>query len=85
MTTTKAYKEISDGHSPLADNLRSVQTLLQNLLQQHAITKELCDRLYPKMNKLELAHFHGLPKVHKVKFSFSFFLLSYILYLCFIA
>jgi hypothetical protein len=82
MTTTKAYKEIEDGrHSPLADNLRSVQTLLQNLLQQRAITKELYDKLYPKMNNLELAHFHGLPKVHKVKFLFFLLLcLSYILY-----
>jgi hypothetical protein len=84
MTTTKAYQEIADGHSPLADNLRTVETLIQNLLQQHAITKELYDKLYPKMNNLELAHFHGLPKVHKVKF-LSFYLLSYILNLCFIA
>ena len=46
MSTTKAYQEISDGHSPLVDNLRSVQTLLHYLLQQHAITKELYDRLF---------------------------------------
>jgi len=39
MTTTKAYKEIADGHSPLADNLSSVQTLLQNFLQQGALIK----------------------------------------------
>jgi hypothetical protein len=80
VTTTKAYKEISDDHSPLADNLRSVQTLLQNLVQQHVITKELYDKLYANMNKLELAHFHGLPKVHKVNcFLFSFCLLFYML------
>jgi hypothetical protein len=79
MTTTKAYKEIPGGHSPLADNLRSVQTLLENLLQQGAIDKDLYDKLYPKMNKLELAHFHGLPKVHKV-ISFFFFSLCPILY-----
>jgi hypothetical protein len=82
MTTTKAYQEITDGHSPLADNLRSVQTLLDNLLQQGAIDQDLYDKLYPKMDKLELAHFHGLPKVHKV---ISFFLMSYILFLSFIA
>jgi hypothetical protein len=79
MTTTKAYKEIADSHSPLADNLSSVQTLLQNLLQQGAINQDLYDKLYPKMNKLELAHLHGLPKVHKVC-KFVFFLLLYILY-----
>jgi hypothetical protein len=82
MTTTKAYQEIPGGHSPLADNLRSVQTLLDNLLQQGAIDQDLYDKLYPKMDKLELAHFHGLPKVHKV---ISFFLMSYILFLSFIA
>ena len=71
MSTTKAYEEIPGGHSPLVDNLRSVQTLLHYLLQHHAITKELYDRLYPKMNKLELAHFHGLPKIHKVNLIFS--------------
>ena len=73
MATTKAYEEIADGHSPLADNLHTVQTLLQNLLQQKAITKELHDKLQPKMNNLESAHFHGLPKVHKVNRLFSSF------------
>ena len=67
MRTTKAYREITNNQSPLADNLQTVQNLLPDLLQQKAITKELHDKLYPKMNKLELAHFHGLPKVHKVK------------------
>ena len=67
MATTKAYREITNNQSPLADNLQTVQNLLTDLLQQKAITKELHDKLYPKMNKLELAHFHGLPKVHKVK------------------
>jgi hypothetical protein len=66
MHSTKAYQEITDGHSPLADSLCAVQTLLQNLLQQKTISKELYNKLYPKMNKLELAHFHGLPKIHKV-------------------
>jgi len=72
MNTTKAYKEITDGHCPLLDNLRAVQTLLDNLLQQKAITKDLYDKLYPKITKLELAHFHGLPKVHKVNYCFCF-------------
>ncbi|CAF4117108.1 unnamed protein product [Adineta steineri] len=66
MHTTKAYKAITDGHCPLPENLNAVQSLLGNLLQRKAITKELYDKIYPKINKLELAHFHGLPKVHKV-------------------
>jgi hypothetical protein len=66
MATTKAYTEITDGHCPIADNLRSVQNLLQERLQKGRITKDLYDRLYPKMNTLELPHLHPLPKVHKV-------------------
>jgi hypothetical protein len=81
MTTTKAYKEIADGHCPLADNLNAVQTLLQHLLQQKEITKELYDKLYPEMNKLELAHFHGLPKVHKV---ICLFFLNIIIFFVFV-
>jgi hypothetical protein len=68
MATTKAYKQITDGHCPLNDNLHAVQTLLDYLLQKDPprITKDLYDKLYPKMNTLELPHFHPLPKVHKV-------------------
>jgi hypothetical protein len=73
MATTKAYQEITDGHCPLADNLRATQTLLNYLLNQEAITKEQHDKLLPNLNKLELAHLHALPKVHKVKLSFFFF------------
>ncbi|CAF4429349.1 unnamed protein product, partial [Adineta steineri] len=58
MNTTKAYKAITDGHCPLLENLNAVQSLLGNLLQRKAITKELYDKIYPKINKLELAHFH---------------------------
>lgn len=73
MKTTKAYTQIKDNRSPLADSLHVVQTLLQDLLQRNAITKELYNRLNPKIDKLELAHLHGLPKVHKVTSSFFCF------------
>lgn len=75
MATTKAYQEITDGHCPLADNLRATQTLLNYLFSQRAITKEQHNKLLPDLNQLELAHLHALPKVHKVKL-FSFILLS---------
>jgi hypothetical protein len=68
MATTEAYQEIKDGHSPLADNLHAVQTLLTYLVNQKAITKKQQGKLLPKLKTLELAHFHGLPKVHKVRF-----------------
>ena len=66
MATTEAYVEIPGHRSPLADNLRAVQVLLDYLVSQKAITKVQHDKLLPNLNTLELAHFHGLPKVHKV-------------------
>ena len=71
MDTTEAYQEIIDGHSPLADTLRAVQSLLSYLVSKKAITKAQQDKLLPNLNRLELAHFHGLPKVHKVSLTFS--------------
>jgi hypothetical protein len=67
MVTTKAYEEISTGHCPLADNFNAVMKLLNHLLKEGALTKKQHDKLSPKPDTLELAHFHGLPKVHKVK------------------
>lgn len=66
MTSTKAYEEISSDQCPLVDSLRSVHTLLHSLLQAGAISKDLYDKLYPTISESELAHLHGLPKVHKV-------------------
>ena len=66
MEKTQAYEEIIDQHCPLADNLRSVQTLLDFLMYRHALTKKQKKYLIPKLDKLELGHYHGLPKVHKV-------------------
>lgn len=66
MIKTEAYEEIMDGHCPLADNLHAVQTLLDYLVAKKAITKQQHGRLLPNMNKVELAHFHAVPKPHKV-------------------
>ena len=66
MLKTEAYEEITNGLCPLADNSKSVQTLLDYLLTKHALTKKQRDQLYPKEDKLELGHYHGLPKPHKV-------------------
>ena len=71
MDTTAAYQEIADGRSPLADTLHAVQTLLTYLVNQKAITEAQRDKLLPNLNRLELSHFHGLPKVHKVRLIFS--------------
>ena len=71
MTTTAAYQEIRGGRCPLADHLQAVRTLLDYLVSRKAITSKLKNALLPNMDKLELAHFHGLPKVHKVRLSLS--------------
>ena len=71
MDTTEAYQKITDGRSPLADHLREVQRSLNYLISQNAIDEGQRDKLLPNLNRLELAHFHTLPKVHKVRMIFS--------------
>ena len=70
MLKTQAYEEITNGHCPLADNLRAVQALLDYLLTKNVLNKKRCNQLLPKLNKLELGHYHGLPKPHKVSLCF---------------
>ena len=67
MAKTAAYEEIPENRSPLAENLRAVQTLLAYLVSKKALTQKQAKRLGPKLDKLELAHYHGLPKPHKVR------------------
>ncbi|CAF1048196.1 unnamed protein product, partial [Didymodactylos carnosus] len=47
------------------ENLHAVQTLLHYLMTENVITKKQRNRLLPNLNKLELGHYHGLPKPHK--------------------
>ena len=79
MLKTEAYEEITNGRCPLANNSKSVQTLLDYLLMKHALTKKQHDQLYPKEDKLELGHYHGLPKPHKVNLFQSIHAIIYIL------
>lgn len=66
MIKTEAYEEIQDGRCPLADNLRAVQTLLDYLVSKNALTRKQANKLLPNLSKLELGHYHGLPKPHRV-------------------
>jgi hypothetical protein len=66
MLKTEAYQEITNGRCPLADNLLSVQTLLEFLVTKNALTRKQHKQLSPKLNELELGHYYGLPKPHKV-------------------
>jgi hypothetical protein len=66
MLKTETYEEISNGRCPLADNLHSLQTLLAYLVTKLALTTKQNQRLSPNITTLELAHYHGLPKPHKV-------------------
>jgi len=66
MVKTEAYEEITNGRCPLADNLYAVQTLLDYLLKKNALTKQQHNKISPKLNNLQLDHYNGLPKPHKV-------------------
>ena len=82
MAETNAYEEIPEDRSPLQNNLNSVRMLLELLLQKRVIDKKQRSKLLPKMNQLELAHLHFIPKPHKVncicfpidRFHYVFFL-----------
>lgn len=83
MMKTEAYEEITNGRSPLADNYRTVQTLLDYLVSKNALTRKQANKLLPNVSKLELGHYHGLPKPHKV--SLSFLIVFDIIFFCNIA
>ena len=68
MIKTEAYEEIRDGSCPLAVNLHAVQTLLDYFVTRKALTKKQANKLLPNLNKLELGHYYGLPKPHKVSY-----------------
>ena len=51
---------------PLAEHLSAVQTLLNYLEKAQVLSSELRKKISPKLNKLELGYYHGLPKLHKV-------------------
>ncbi|CAF4639698.1 unnamed protein product, partial [Rotaria sp. Silwood2] len=65
MLKTEAYQEITNGRCPVVYNLHAVQTLLDYLETRHVLTKQQRKNISPNMNKLELGHYHGLPKPHK--------------------
>ena len=78
MLKTEAYEENTNGRYPITNNTKSVQTLLDYLLMKHALTKKQRDHLYPKEDKLELGHYHGLPKPHGVNLFQSIYAIIYI-------
>ncbi|CAF3740828.1 unnamed protein product [Rotaria sp. Silwood1] len=65
MLKTNAYQEIIHGSCPLSGMLHAVQTLLSRLVTQKAITIQQRNKISPKLDQLELGHYHGLPKPHK--------------------
>ena len=66
MSKTEAYEEVKTGQSPLPDILQAVQSLLNFMFSKNIFNAKQCRYLSPKMDQLELAHYHGLPKPHKV-------------------
>jgi len=81
MLKTQAYEEITSGRCPLADDLRAVQTLLDYLINKNVLTRKQHKQLSPKLDKLELGHYHGLPKPHKV--SLFSLLIYFFFFVCF--
>ena len=75
MLKTSAYEEIRDGRCPLANHLQAVQTLLNQSVSRNNLTIQLRNKLLPNLHTLELGHYHGLPKPHKV-FLFKFIFTS---------
>ncbi|CAF4168711.1 unnamed protein product, partial [Rotaria sordida] len=65
MTRTNAYETITNDHCPLTDIVNAVNGLLDSLVKQKGLTIRQANKLRPNLNRLELAHFHGLPKTHK--------------------
>ena len=66
MQKVEAYEEMLNNRCPLADHLSAVQTLLNHLENAQVLTIKLRKKISPKLNKLELGYYHGLPKSHKV-------------------
>lgn len=66
MLKTEAYEEITNGRCPLTDNINAVKTLLNYLVMKKGLIQKQVDRLFPNSDNLELGHYHGLPKPHKV-------------------
>ncbi|CAF3270828.1 unnamed protein product [Rotaria sp. Silwood2] len=66
MIETEAYQEISNEHCILSENLYLVTSLLASLLRKGAINQEQHKKMSPKIDTLELAHLHFIPKPHKL-------------------
>ena len=66
MLKTEAYQEMTSGRCPLSDILHAVHTLLAYVVKRQALTAKQRSYISPKLNTLELGHYYGLPKPHKV-------------------
>ena len=66
MLKTNAYQKITDGRCPLADNFHAVQKLIDDIVKTKGLTEKQAKKLCPALVTLELAHYHNLPKIHKV-------------------
>ncbi|CAF1390769.1 unnamed protein product [Rotaria sp. Silwood1] len=69
MNKTNAYREITSGICPLADDLHLVILLLDHLHERNEITNEQYKQMYPNLKTLELAHIYFNLKVLKPEIS----------------
>ena len=63
---TEAYEKMTNNRCLLAEHLSAVQILLNYLEKAQVLTRKLRKKISPKLNKLELGYYHGLPKLHNV-------------------
>ncbi|CAF3858545.1 unnamed protein product [Rotaria sordida] len=69
MNKTNAYRGITSGICPLANDLHLVILLLDHLHERKEITDEQYKQMYPNLKTLELAHIYFDLKVHKPEIS----------------
>ncbi|CAF4005492.1 unnamed protein product [Rotaria sordida] len=69
MNKTNAYRGITSGICPLANDLHLVILLLDHLHERKEITDEQYKQMYPNLKTLELAHIYFNLKVHKPEIS----------------
>lgn len=68
MAKTNAYREIPNGQDLCLEHFSRVKTLIDPMLRSKAINLKFWKaHMYPKVDRIELAHLYFIPKPHKVR------------------
>lgn len=66
MMKTNAYENVTVQGCPLVENMNAIRTLIDSLQKKGVLTVQQRNALLVEPEKLELGHFHAVPKPHKV-------------------